>query len=95
MADVMIVESFEVRVLVVAAYCTRIYHAKSPASLNAKTTAAERYINTCLTGVDTSHFCNISEPGDMVGGDGVQFTLPMKDTVRYTAVQRPSRATML
>ena len=42
MADVMIVESFEVRVLVVAAYCTRIYHAKSPASLNAKTTAAER-----------------------------------------------------
>ena len=46
-ADVIVVESFEVRILVVAAYCTRIYHAKSPESMNAKTTAAERYFDIC------------------------------------------------
>ena len=47
MAAVMIVESFEVRILVVAAYCTRIYLAKTPESMNAKTTAAERYFHIC------------------------------------------------
>ena len=95
MADVMVVESFEMRILVVATYCTQIYHAKTPESLNAKTTAAQRYFHICLTCVDMSHFCNTSERGEMVGGDEVQFTLPMKDTVRQTAVQRPSRATMV
>ena len=76
MADVMIDESFEVRTQVVATYCTRIYHAKSPESLNAKTTAAERYFHTCLTGVDMSHCCNISEPGDTVGGGVLICCLP-------------------
>ena len=47
MADVMIVESFEVRILVVATYCTPVYHAKSPESMNAKTTAAEMYFDIC------------------------------------------------
>ena len=64
MADVMIVESFEVRILVVATYFTQFYYVKTPESLHAKITVAERYFHTCLTCVDTSHFCNISEPGD-------------------------------
>ena len=81
-AYVRIVESFEVRILVVATYCTQIYHAKTPESLNAKTTAEERYFHTCLTCVDTPQFCNTSERGEMAGGDEVQFTLPMKDTVK-------------